>query len=121
MKLSELLVVGAGLTSFTSALILRKRSDPAIVLFPIERRAVLPGQSGHHRRAISVPLSNERYYIHEVNLTLGTPPQSFKALVDTGASSLLVHTPKSDLCTASRDFCSKQGTCESASFRSCLT
>lgn len=113
MKIPEAVALGGCLTSLaTAALTLEKKATPNVVSFPIQHR-VTP--HGHHKRApgaLRVPLLNERYYTHNVNLTLGTPPQQLMALLDTGSSGFMVYGSNSDKCKTGDNVCKMWGSCE---------
>ena len=59
----------------------------------------------HHNTANLVQVTF--YFVHA---TLGTPPQTFRFLVDTGSSDLLVNTGSSPLCSGARRLCDHAGT-----------
>jgi len=57
-------------------------------------------------------MDSDRYYGHEINISLGNPPQRLRALIDTGSAFTLVRTKESDFCAARADTCLKPGSCE---------
>lgn len=57
-------------------------------------------------------MDSDRYYSHDINISLGNPPQRLRALIDTGSAFTLARAKESDFCAARADTCSKAGSCE---------
>lgn len=64
------------------------------------------------RRQISQTLDNFQI-LYFANITLGTPPQVLRMLIDTGSSDLWCNTPQSTLCSTVSRKCAISGTYDS--------
>jgi hypothetical protein len=62
------------------------------------------------RRATPSATLDNLQTLYFINLTLGTPPQSFSVQLDTGSSDLWVNAQGSSICTSRGDPCSQSGT-----------
>ncbi|KAE9362945.1 aspartic proteinase precursor [Stipitochalara longipes BDJ] len=108
-------LAAACLSICSGAIQLHRRADgpPRVVGFPIERQLTPNGIVGSHLRrrdkTVQVTLDNyeSNYY---VNVTLGTPPQNLRLLLDTGTADTWVNAASSDVCTAAGDACLPYGT-----------
>ncbi|KAJ5545358.1 hypothetical protein N7535_006253 [Penicillium sp. DV-2018c] len=104
---TSLVLPGWGLT-------LHRREVPAVVQMDIQRRDVLdPVTRDRVRRkrtsTVNQALDNEET-LYLCNVTLGTPKQNVRLVLDTGSSDLWCNTPNSSLCESSQDPCSETGT-----------
>ncbi|MCJ1396129.1 hypothetical protein MMC18_009018 [Xylographa bjoerkii] len=104
--ISFILLVALSAITTSSALTLRERSSGNsealnVVQFDFERRDV-PGPSRLQRRqTVGVSLPAAPFSVHYViNVTMGTPPQSFGLNLDTGSSDFVVRTTQSAGCMA---------------------
>ncbi|KAJ5921549.1 hypothetical protein N7466_009875 [Penicillium verhagenii] len=100
------------------ALTLHQRDTPAVVGFDIKRRDISnPVARDRARRkrsdTVSVGLDNEEL-LYLVNVTLGTPEQSLRLVIDTGSSDLWVNVPNSTFCEEYKDYCDTFGTYDSS-------
>ncbi|KAJ5903715.1 hypothetical protein N7504_006098 [Penicillium tannophilum] len=99
-------------------LTLHERDTPAVVGFDIKRRDVtnpVARDRARRKRAdtVSVGLDNEEL-LYLVNVTLGTPEQSLRLVIDTGSSDLWVNTPNSTFCEEYSKYCNYFGTYDSS-------
>ncbi|KAJ6109785.1 hypothetical protein N7486_002020 [Penicillium sp. IBT 16267x] len=99
-------------------LTLHERDTPAVVGFDIKRRDIsnpVARDRARRKRAgtVSVGLDNEEL-LYLVNVTLGTPEQSLRLVIDTGSSDLWVNTPNSTLCKEYSKYCDYFGTYDSS-------
>ncbi|CAI7629081.1 unnamed protein product [Penicillium glandicola] len=82
----------------------------------IQRREVLDpiarDQARRKRSTVSQALDNEET-LYLCNVTLGTPKQSLRLVLDTGSSDLWCNTPNSTLCE-SNNACAESGTYNSS-------
>ncbi|KAJ5470875.1 hypothetical protein N7530_008232 [Penicillium desertorum] len=113
MKHAWILLVGMvpawGLT-------LHRRDNPAVVQMDIQRKDVLDPITRDRRRkrsTVSQPLDNEET-LYFCNVTLGTPEQKVRLVLDTGSSDLWCNTPNSTICESSENACAS-GTYDSRS------
>ncbi|MCJ1397717.1 hypothetical protein MMC11_000913 [Xylographa trunciseda] len=104
--MKSLMTLVALSTVTTSALTLRERGSGNsevlnVVQYDFERREV-PGLSSLQRRqSVGVSLPAAPASIHYViNVTMGTPPQTFGLNLDTGSSDFVVRTSQSAGCMA---------------------
>ncbi|KAJ6159806.1 hypothetical protein N7497_004343 [Penicillium chrysogenum] len=97
-------------------LALHRRDNPAVVQMDIQRKDVLDPITRDRRRKRSTvrqPLDNEET-LYFCNVTLGTPEQKVRLVLDTGSSDLWCNTPNSTLCESSENTCAS-GTYDSSS------
>ncbi|KAJ5092254.1 hypothetical protein NUU61_007124 [Penicillium alfredii] len=115
---------------------LQKRDIPAAVGLDIQRKNVLdPAARDRLRKrakTVSQDLDNEvcieyrtwmkldlvtddlQETLYFSNVTLGTPKQTLRLVLDTGSSDLWCNAPNSSLCTSNDDPCSSSGTYDSS-------
>jgi len=96
-----------------------QRDVPAVVDMTIKRKEVPnPVARDRVRRmkrssTVSQTLDNEETLYYS-NVTLGTPAQSLRLVLDTGSSDLWVNAPNSTLCKKKSNPCSDSGTYDSS-------
>ncbi|KAJ5570349.1 uncharacterized protein N7459_009779 [Penicillium hispanicum] len=118
MKCSLLLLTTLALP-VVGGLTLQKRDNPAVVNFDIHRKDVSdPVARDRTRRkrdktVVSQAVDNEET-LYYCNVTLGTPEQSLRLVLDTGSSDLWCNAPNSTLCSSRGDHCSSSGSYDSS-------
>ncbi|KAI9367512.1 aspartic peptidase domain-containing protein [Aspergillus egyptiacus] len=95
------------------ALILRQRDVPATVTLNTRRNEISnPVTRDRIRRSrentVSQALDNEET-LYFCNVTIGTPEQTLRLILDTGSSDLWCNSANSTLCSPSRDRCRVSG------------
>ncbi|KAJ5932723.1 hypothetical protein N7516_007212 [Penicillium verrucosum] len=71
-------------------------------------------QARRKRSTVSQALDNEET-LYFCNVTLGTPEQTVRLVLDTGSSDLWCNTPNSTLCASTKNVCAESGTYDSSS------
>ncbi|KAG0160419.1 hypothetical protein PDIDSM_7948 [Penicillium digitatum] len=116
MKNTWILLV-TGLVMPVWGITLHRRDNPAVVQMDIQRKDVLDPVArdrARKRSTVSQALVNEEtLYFCEV--TLGTPEQSVRLVLDTGSSDLWTNTPNSTLCASPKNVCADSGTYDPSS------
>ncbi|MCJ1250092.1 hypothetical protein MMC30_007318 [Trapelia coarctata] len=86
------------LTTGVHALELIKRDGPpAVVALPIEKREGIASVL-QRRATVAQTLDNFMQVLYFANVTIGTPPQTFRFHIDTGSSDLWSNAAASRLC-----------------------
>lgn len=107
--LSALLFTGC----WAGSLVLRQSGLPAVVELNIRRNDILdPIARDQTRRkrdkTVSQLIDNEET-LYFCNVTIGTPEQNLRLILDTGSSDLWCNAANSTLCSSSRDPCRVPG------------
>ncbi|OQE43144.1 hypothetical protein PENCOP_c003G05008 [Penicillium coprophilum] len=97
---------------------LHRRDTPAVVQMDIQRKDFLdPVARDQARRkrseTVGQVLDNEET-LYFCNVTLGTPKQGLRLVLDTGSSDLWCNTPNSTLCESTQAACAQSGTYNSS-------
>ncbi|KAF7522707.1 hypothetical protein PCG10_007221 [Penicillium crustosum] len=71
-------------------------------------------QARRKRSTVSQALDNQET-LYFCNVTLGTPKQTVRLVLDTGSSDLWTNTPNSTLCASTKNVCAESGTYDSTS------
>lgn len=101
-RITSLLLAAGTLFSALSSV---NASPPKVVAFPFNKE-VRRDVSHLHRRAKSAEVTIDNAQIlYFINVTVGTPPQPFSLQLDTGSSDIWIPSTRSDVCTASREYC----------------
>ncbi|KAJ6120225.1 hypothetical protein N7523_004505 [Penicillium sp. IBT 18751x] len=114
---STLLLLATALPAL-GRLNLHQRDVPSVVTLDIQRKDVAdPVARDRTRRkrdkTISQALDNEES-LYYCNVTLGTPKQSLRLVLDTGSSDLWTNAPNSTLCESQDNVCNSSGTYDSS-------
>ncbi|KAK2871774.1 hypothetical protein FQN49_002841 [Arthroderma sp. PD_2] len=107
------------LSTAVESLKVAKRDTPSVIGFDIERfqaakpvhRDIIAKRAS--TKTVSQDLDNQKN-LYFCNLTLGTPPQTIRAHIDTGSSDLWVNTEESRFCSSRRSPCRQGGTYDSS-------
>ncbi|KAF7126161.1 hypothetical protein CNMCM5793_002583 [Aspergillus hiratsukae] len=107
------LLIACVTVKYGACLTLHERDVPAVVSLDIKRSIISdPVARDRVRRkrdkTIGQTLDNEES-LYFCNVTLGTPGQALRLVLDTGSSDLWCNAPNSTLCSASGDSCSVSG------------
>ncbi|KKK14764.1 putative aspartic-type endopeptidase (OpsB) [Aspergillus ochraceoroseus] len=101
------------------ALVLRERDVPAVVTLNIQRNDISdPVARDRVRRkrdyTVEQTIDNEET-LYFCNVTLGTPEQSLRLILDTGSSDLWTNAANSSFCSSSKDPCNASGSYDPSS------
>ncbi|KAJ5972671.1 uncharacterized protein N7479_002589 [Penicillium vulpinum] len=111
------ILLATGLALPTWGITLHRRDNPAVVQMDIQRKdvpdPVARDQARRKRSTVSQALDNEET-LYFCNVTLGTPKQGLRLVLDTGSSDLWCNTPNSTLCESTRIACAASGTYNSS-------
>ncbi|RJE18235.1 protease [Aspergillus sclerotialis] len=120
MHIAWLLLLGTSLVSpSAAALTLQKRDAPAVVGLNIGRKDVDDpvGRDRLRRRngqTVGQGLDNEKS-LYFCNITIGTPGQHLRLVLDTGSSDLWCNAADSTLCSSPGDHCGVSGSYDAKS------
>lgn len=88
-------------------------AEPKVVGIDFEKALGASQAAGLSRRADAVPATLQNFkYLYTLNLTVGTPPQHMRVLLDTGSSDLWVPSVGADMCKDNKAECKANGVCE---------
>lgn len=105
MKGLGLIVVAGTLLSLNDNVVALEKSS-GFVSLPFRRRSGLESRSGTVQNTLSYG-----QFTYNVDITLGTPPQTITVQLDTGSSDLVVNSPISDICNTTPSDCGTKATC----------
>ncbi|KAL4782734.1 aspartic peptidase domain-containing protein [Aspergillus varians] len=94
-------------------LVLQQRDSPAVVALNINRNEILDpvkrDQTRRKRDKTVLQVIDNEETLYFCNVTVGTPGQSLRLILDTGSSDLWCNAANSTLCSSSRDPCRISG------------
>ncbi|KAL2816362.1 putative aspartic-type endopeptidase opsB [Aspergillus cavernicola] len=105
------------------ALILRKRDVPSVITLDIQRNEILDpvtrDQTRRKRDTTVLQTIDNEEILYFCNVTIGTPEQRLRLILDTGSSDLWCNAANSTLCSSSKDPCRISGSFDPDSSSSC--
>ena len=108
MKSSIIAALGVTVASSVSAIELVKRDNPAHIAVPFIKERNIRDYSHLETRDSGVQVDTDKHgkpYLYWANFTIGTPPVSLWAELDTGSADLLVLTNNIQTCANSPKDC----------------